>query len=196
MNSTATVQSQLRAEVATVQIVQFDMPEPIDRMKTISDNFVVNMSLTPRPTGAVACYPERWKNDHFEHLGEIFFVPPREAMHVRSKAGSQTAIVCEIVPQFLTKWFEGELEWSSSRLESGLHIADRSIYGVLMRLAREVTHPGFASEPLLELLISQLAIELGRYCAAVTNIRPKNGLASWRLRRIDERVREMGKAPS
>jgi AraC family transcriptional regulator len=172
------------------------MPEPVDTIKSVSDHFMINMCLTPRPAGASACYPERWKNYRFEHIGEIFLVPPGEVVHVRSKGGSQTAVVCEIAPHLVTKWFDGEIEWNNPRLESGLHIADRSIYGILMRMAREAAHPGFATEPLLELLIGQLAIELGRYCASITDVRQKNGLAAWRLRLIDDRVQEMGKAPS
>jgi AraC family transcriptional regulator len=195
-HSTATVHAQLRADVAMAQIVQFDMPEPIDHVMAYSDRFVVNMSLTPRPADACACYPERWKKDRFERIGEIFFVPPEEAIHVRSRAGSQTAIVCEIDPHIVTRWFDGEMEWNSATLESGLHISDRSIYGLLMRMTCEVNHPGFASEAMLELLVQQLAIELGRYCAAIKNVPPKNGLATWRLRIIDERVRQIGKAPS
>jgi AraC family transcriptional regulator len=49
---------------------------------------------------------------------------------------------------------------------------------------------------LLDLIAPQLAIELGRYCASVKQERSKTGLAAWRLRLIDERARELGKAPS
>ena len=78
----------------------------------------------------------------------------------------------------------------------GCIFPDLSIRGLLLRLTREVCHPGFASEMLLDLMVPQLAIELGRYCASIKHERTKSGLAAWRLRLIDERVREHGKAPS
>ena len=104
--------------------------------------------------------------------------------------------MCQINPDVTTQWFDGELTWTDCRLEAGLHISDMSIRGLLLRLTREVVHPGFASEMLLDLMVPQLAIEVGRYCASIPDDRARTGLAAWRLRLIEERVREAGKAPS
>jgi AraC family transcriptional regulator len=43
---------------------------------------------------------------------------------------------------------------------------------------------------LVELMVAQLAIELGRYWTAVENENASGGLAPWRVRLIDERLRE------
>jgi AraC family transcriptional regulator len=182
--------------MGSAQIVQFDTLKPFDHVRTNGNCFRVNMSLTPRPVGATACYPKHWRKDRFERIGEIFFVPPGEVIHVRTKSGRQTAIVCEIEPRIVTKWLEHDIEWNDSMLESALHVADRSMYGLLMRATRELSHPVSSSQQLLDLIFPQLAIELARYCAAVSVVLPKHGLAAWRLRLIDERVGEMGKPPS
>jgi AraC family transcriptional regulator len=82
------------------------------------------------------------------------------------------------------------------RLEAGLDIPDKHLRWLMVRLADELKHPGFAGEALMELIVAQISIELARYCATVKE-RPANGaLAPWRLRTIDERLREVETAPS
>ncbi len=68
--------------------------------------------------------------------------------------------------------------------------------GLLLRLAQEMRHPGFASQALVEMIVCQLSIELARYCANVSETQQGSGLAGWRLRLIDERLREVTAAPT
>jgi AraC family transcriptional regulator len=96
----------------------------------------------------------------------------------------------------LRQWFEGDLEWTDRRLEAGLDIPDANIRRLLLRLAEEMRNPGFASKALVELIVVQLAIELGRYCATVKESPATGGLAPWRLRLIDERLREVRETPT
>jgi len=49
---------------------------------------------------------------------------------------------------------------------------------------------------LVELICGQIAIELGRYCAGVNEGPVTGGLAPWRLRMIDERLRETQNVPT
>jgi len=192
----STITAELHSEVATAQVMRFDIAEPIDSVKTNSDNFWIDLALTARAPNARFCYPNRWDPRRFERVGEVYFIPPQETVHVKSDSGSVTSMICQINPYLIAKWFDGELQWSEAHLEAGLNVPDRSIRGMMMRLTREVVHPGFASETLLELIVQQLAIEVGRYCALFSQDRVKSGLAAWRLRIIDDRVMEVGKAPS
>jgi AraC family transcriptional regulator len=81
-------------------------------------------------------------------------------------------------------------------LEASLDIPNGHIHTLLLRLAEEAQHPGFASQVLVELISAQLGIELGRYCAAVADVPATGGLAPWRLRLIDERLREVRMVPT
>jgi AraC family transcriptional regulator len=193
---TATIRAELRSEVGKAQVVRYDMYEPYDDIKADQDDFWVDLCLTPRPHDARGCYPDHWSPDRFERFGEVCFVPPKEALHARCSGGTQLSLACTMHPEVIAKWFDGDLKWTDCRLAAGLHVADLSIRGLLLRLTREVCHPGFASDVMLDLILPQLAIELGRYCAAIEIDHSKSGLAAWRLRLIDERVREPGKAPS
>lgn len=192
---TAMIEAELRADVATAQIIRFEMLEAGSHVLRDEGVFWLDLCLTPRPN-ARACYPHRWGSQRFERIGELFFVPPGEVMHAWSECGKQMSIVCRIDPALISKWFDGDLQWTEERLEAALDIRDQSIHCLLMRLTREVSHPGFASEMLLELIASQLAIELGRSCGSVKQSDARKGLPAWRLKLIDERVRELGKAPS
>jgi AraC family transcriptional regulator len=191
-----TIEAQLHTPSATAQIVRFDMLEPIDRVKMNSDRFWIDLCLTPRPADARACYPNRWGPHRFERLGELLVVPPGEVMHARTQAGNQTSVVCEIDASLIANWCDGDLKWTSLRLEAGLRISDWSIRGLLMRLTRELGRPGFASEMLVELVVNQIAIELARCCGSLGQGRINSRLAAWRVRRIEERANELGKAPS
>lgn len=75
-------------------------------------------------------------------------------------------------------------------------IRDEEIRGLLRRLAAEARHPGFASQVLVEAMVTQLSIELFRYGSAILERQQQRGLSSAQLRLIDERLREVRAAPS
>ena len=191
-----TIEAELRAPVATAQLVRFHFAEPADN-KFCRDRYELDLCLTPRPRNARACYPDRWSPNRFERLGTLFMVPPGEAMLVRSDdCGQQTSIICQLHPESMRAWFDGELEWDARRLMAGLDIREANIRSLLLRLAEEARNPGFASDVLVELIARQLTIELTRYCTAMNDDAPLRGLATWRLRLVDERLREEGKTPT
>jgi AraC family transcriptional regulator len=191
-----TVEAELRAPVATVQLVRFHMLEPTDEILR-EEAYWLDLCLTPRPRNARACYRERWAHDHFEPIGSVFLVPPGETMQARSDGGRpQVSIICHLRPEPIRTWFGSDLLWTDRRLKASLDIEDATIRSLLLRLAEEVRHPGFASEALVELIAAQLAIELGRYCGAITENSAMGALPAWRLRLIDERLREVREVPS
>lgn len=73
---------------------------------------------------------------------------------------------------------------------------DGNIRGLLLRLADELRHPGLASEALKELIAAQAAIETRRHSGSLSEPAPVGGLAPWRLRLIDERLREVRAPPT
>lgn len=185
------IEAEIRVPVATAQLVRFHIAEPADDLLCEDEAYWLDLCLTPRPRNARACYRDRWAPDHFERIGDAFLVPPGETMRAKSDGGRpQTSIVCHLRKESIRAWFGGDLEWTDRRLKDGLDIDDANIRGLLRRLAEELRHPGFASEALVELIGAQLAIELGRYCAAVTEVPASGTLAPWRLKLIDERLRE------
>jgi AraC family transcriptional regulator len=192
-----TVDAEIRVPVALTQLVRFHMTSPADNILREEHSYWLDLCLTPRPRNARACYLDRWGPHRFERIGHVFLLPPQETLHARSDGGpTQTSVLCHLRPESIRQWFEGDLEWTDCQLEASLDIPDVNIRRSLLRLAAEMRNPGFASEALTELIVAQLAIELGRYCTVVKQGPATGGLAPWRLRLIDERLREVREAPT
>jgi AraC family transcriptional regulator len=192
-----TIEAELRVPAATLQLVHYLFVEPIKGDLREDEDYRLDLCLTPRPRNARACYSDRWAPHRFERLGPVWLLPPGETLQACSDGGRrQRSLVCHLRSEQMRSWLQGDLEWTDRRLTAVLDIPDANIRGLLLRLADEVRHPGFASEVLVELICAQIAIELGRYCASINEGPVTGGLAPWRLRLIEERLREVQTAPT
>jgi AraC family transcriptional regulator len=196
--SLVTIDAEIRVPVATAQLARFHLDGPADNTRREEELYWLDLCLTPRPQNARVCYRDHWAPHRFERIGNVLLLPPGETVHARSDGGTatQASIVCLLKPDALRRWLEMDLDWTDRRLQASLDIPDSTIRSLLLRLAEELRHPGFASAVLVELVIGQLAIELGRYCIAVDDGKGIGGLAPWRLRLIEERLREMNEPPT
>jgi AraC family transcriptional regulator len=175
-----TIDAELRVPVATAQLVHFHARGATDDVMQQRDTYWLDQCLSPRPDNARACYRNRWNPRRFERLGAVFLVPPGETMQARGDGGtSQVSILCHLQPEPLRRWFDGDLRWTNRRLEACLDIPDANVRRLMLRLAQEVRDPGFAGDVLVELIAAQLAIELSRYCTAITEGSSYGGLASF-----------------
>mgnify|MGYP000524512524 CR=1 FL=1 len=196
-NEVMQVEAELRAPMGSAQLVRFCFDNPIDLLTRENDSYRLDLCLSPRPSNSRACFPDRWNERRFERIGNLFLLPAGEVMRARSDGCcEQTSLVCQLQPETMKEWFDGDLCWTDRRLMAGLDIRDANIQHLLFRLIQEARQPGFASEILVELLVAQLAIELTRYCTEVGKTASTGGLSAWRLRLIDERLEELGQAPT
>lgn len=192
-----TLDAEIRVPVAVTRLARFHVTEPADNILCEQDAYWLDLCLTPRPRNARACYVDRWAPYRFERIGDLFVLPPGEPMRIKSDGGSsQASVLCHLRREPLRQWFDGKLPWSDRLREAGLDISDANLRRLLLRLADELRNPGFASEALVELIAGQIGIELFRYCNKVQEPRASGGLAPWRLRRIEERLREVRAAPT
>ena len=191
-----TIEAEIRVPAATVQLVRFHLAEPTNRVLRDENAHWLDLCLTPRPRNTRACYRDHWGPHRFEPIGDVFLAPLGEAMHVRSDCGRQASLVCQLRPESIRNLLDGEIEWTDRRLEASLDIANPGVRNLLLRLAEEVRHPGFASDVLVELIAGQIAIELSRYWTSITEGPAIGGLAAWRLRLINARLREIRQAPA
>jgi AraC family transcriptional regulator len=190
-------EAELAAPQAVARFARFSLDRPTNRLFRTGDRYWLDMCLTPRPENARGCYRERWGPHRYESLGEIFLVPPGEALHVRSDGGAdQFSIVCELDSAGVDQWLPHAIEWPDRRLAASLDIVHPHMRACLFRLAEEARRPGRGSEALAGMLAGQLAIEVARYCAAIAEGPIAGGLASWRLRLIDERLALSGAQPT
>jgi AraC family transcriptional regulator len=190
-----TFEAELHVPLATVALARYDYTEPCDSTIFYEEAHCLDLSLTPRPPNSRACYIEYWGPHRFERLGEVIFLPAGEAFHLRRDRGGNASITCQLHTEAIRALFEDDLAWTD-RLEASLDISSSSIRSLTLRLGEEVRHPGFASQMLAELITAQIAIELFRYRAAISDGPATGGLAPWRLRIIDERLAEHCAAPT
>ncbi|MFD2430186.1 hypothetical protein ACFSUK_22875 [Sphingobium scionense] len=100
----------------------------------------------PRPERVRGCYADHWGPHRYERLGEIFLVPPGQALRLRTEGeGRQSSVVCEIKAEGIDRWLDGPIEWTDSRLAACLDIAHPHMRACLFRLAEEVNRPGRAA---------------------------------------------------
>ena len=196
LNSYMTVDAALQAPLVTANLIRFNFAAPIDNVLLDTSSHWLDLCLTPRLRNARACYPDSWSPHRFEPLGDVYLVPAGQALHARGDGGSHTALICQLHSDPVRCWFETGLEWTSRRLEASLNIRNMNIRHLLLRLAEEARHPGFASEALAELIAGQLVIELARHYSSLADGPSASGLASWRLRLIDERLDELSPPPT
>ena len=193
---TMIVDARLAGSAITAQIVRFDIPQPTATIMRSSASYHINMCLTPRPLESRGGYLRRWGPHRFERLGDIFLVPPGEALNVRGGSGRQASLTCDLAATTIHDVLGEDLVWDDQKLANTLDISSARIRAVLFRLAEEVRHPGLAAPRMLDLLAGELAIEIARYCREVHERPVTGGLASWRLRLIDERLSESPLAPT
>ncbi|CAN7149624.1 helix-turn-helix transcriptional regulator [Phenylobacterium sp. LjRoot219] len=193
---TVTIEAELRVPIATALLARFDVPGPADHTYQEKDDYWLDLCLTPRPNQTRARYRDRWGPHRFERVGPVFMLPRGEALQFKSEGGSQASIICQLKPEPIREFLEQRLSWTDRRLQASLDISNDNIRGLLRRLGQELRYPGFASEMMAELIAGQISIELGRYCSAIDEAPASGGLASWRLRMIDERLAEVREAPT
>lgn len=190
-----TVQAEVRGRVLSAQIVGFHIPQPTESVLRDDTAYQLNFCLTPRPLYTRASYHRHWGPHRYEPLGEIFLVPPGEELHIKGGSGEQASLTCQLEAEALHAILGERLEWTDERLADALDVTNARIRNLLFRLTEEVRHPGFAGPRMIEFLSGELAIELGRFCLEAVERSVSGGLASWRLRRIDERLADDPTAP-
>ncbi|MFT3930146.1 MAG: AraC family transcriptional regulator [Spongiibacteraceae bacterium] len=156
----------------------------------------VDMSLTPRRRNGGVCFSERWSAHQFKPIGSLYVLPPGQTVRARGDCGNHSSVVCDLEPHAIDEWFDGDVCWSDRHLEAMLDIASPNMRASLQKLSEELRNPGFASAAMCELLIAQVAIESARHCQAIEYVKDRGGLSPLKLKLIDERLREIGAAPS
>lgn len=189
------VRKEIDLPLARVQIAEFDNPAPTENTFKVDDVFWIDICLTPRRPKDSGRYVNHWAPHRFSSLGPIIALPPGEVLCLRSAGGRRTSLICQLNAAAVRKWLSDDFQFTDRSLDVCLDIANASIHGLLLRLARELHSPGIASTELAESITLQLSIELARHLATVSAYVETGGLAPWRLRVIDKRLAKAGPPP-
>ena len=190
-----TVEQVLTTRVATAELTRYDFGV-VDELVRDDTAFRLDLALTPRPHNTRARFCSQWGPHRFEPVGRLFLQPMGQTMHFRTDGGRQDALLCKFEPDLVREWLGDDITWSEQRLDASLDISSANVRNLMWRLAQEMRNPGFASALMTELIAGQVIIELGRYCAAISDASTAGGLPPWRLRLIDERLAAACEPPS
>lgn len=151
--------------------------------------FFFNLSLTGRPISARGRF-ESMEGD-FRPVGDLFVIPAGQRYLARGGPGRQRNLFVEISTDERLRE-EDDLEMNMVPvLPTCMNMPYLRLRDLLLRIVHEVAKPGFASELLIEGLGVTLLAEAMRVLHQVeANGARKGGLAPWRMRAIEERIRD------
>lgn len=170
--------------------------DPHDHEIAPTRSYCLILCVTPRPSDARASYPDVWGPNRLEPLGDLSLLPPDHRLRIKGNRQRQIAITCHLSRKTVEQWLDHAVEWTDPRLEASLHMSNPHIRMLMMRLAEEAHRPGLANDAMIKSIAAQLGVEIARFCENFLEVRSVGGLAGWRLRLIDERLRELRKVPT
>lgn len=191
------VDAEINSHHARIQLVRYQFFEPPESTLHASGNFRIELCLSSRHRSSRACFVDQWNRHRFEKIGDLFLAPPDMNMRAKSDEISPlTSIVCELESPFVLALFDKLPMLTDQMLTASLDIQDAKVRSLMLRLAEEARHPGFASEMLVDSIVTQTAIELFRIGVGVREQLGHGGLAPWQLRQIEERLKEVRETPT
>lgn len=191
------VDTECQVADATARIVRMDLGGPREDVFVSEDSFWLDLSLAPRRQDTEARFVDHWRTDRFQRVGPIFVFPPSELLQIRSQAGLQSSLVCQLRREAVYKWIREDLNQSNHQLAEILNISNINIRELLTRLVYEMRNPGFAGDMLVDLIIGHLSIELSRYWVDIKKAENSSGgLSAHMLCIVDDRLSEARRCPS
>lgn len=183
-----TVAAEVQLSIAHVFIAELNHEKPEKNHFRRDKVFWIDLCLTPRRPNATARFVDHWSPARFMEMGSLIAIPPRTRLELTSAGGRHASLICQMQAAAVEKWLPEDFTWTERRLEASLNIASDTIRPLMLKFNHELRNPSPGSLELCESLASILAIELARYFAAASSTDVKGGLASWRLRLIDDRI--------
>ena len=183
--------------VLVAQLATHFAPEPgefvlNERLHTLSLELQVKQSF------AVGRFEMGGAPGEFSDIGRALFVPAGVPLRIRSDGVLTNTIRCFFRPPKLEELLGEEIDQSRNRLNSCLNVKRPVVRDLLLRIAREIETPGFASARLLDALSDLLLVELVRYLRetpADGNLL-RGGLSRAAYRKVVRRLEEDGPPPS
>mgnify|MGYP000213915920 CR=1 FL=1 len=186
----------LRKPGISLKITRSIRRAPLDHEIEATSSYCLILCITPHPSDARASYPDVWGTTRLEPLGDLTLLPPDHRLRIKGNRQRQVAITCHLSRKTVEQWLDHEVEWTDPKLEASLHLSNPHVRMLIMRLAEEAHRPGLANDAIIKAIATQLGVEIARFCESFLEVRAAGGLAGWRLRLIDERLRDLSKAPT
>lgn len=191
------VESIAQVAVGSVEVRRYAWSLPLDGI--VCDPYpVLGLSLSAVPSNSQTKFQSASRLDKFLPTGKLVFRPAGVPLHCLNAGGTQRLILCNF-DRIEAAHANDEIFDKLALAPPDQNLHSETVAAALKCLAMEATSPNFASEALMDALITGAVIDLLRRCGAVAPAQKpvRGGLARWQLRRIDETLREIdGPAPT
>lgn len=179
----------------TAMIVDLERDFAVSGNWYSADVHYFDMSLIPRPAASRGCFADVFK-EH-QTYGKVFVAPAGYRLNGQGADGPQHSlnVFVRAHPLFPDEVMLGDD--LAPLLRDCLRLRSDAVRQSLERIAAEVAQPRFASEILVEGLGMTLLAEAARMLETrVGALTRRGGLPVWRIKLIEERIRDGGRLPS
>lgn len=177
------------APTVTAMIVDLERDFPTSGNWYSADVHYFDMSFIPRPAASRGCFADVFTE--YQTYGKVFVAPAGYRLNGQGAEGAQHSlnVFVRAHPLFPDEVaLGGDLE---PVLRDCLRFRGGAVNRILERIAAAVAAPRFASDLLVEGMGITLLAEAARLIEArASSLHPKGGLPLWRMRLIEERVRD------
>ncbi len=190
-----TVETEQSLALGKVTLLKRDWRGPVDTTGCRPIHHL-QLSLLPGMERSRATFINAWEEQRYERMGQLFLIPAGQTIRARTDCRQQRSIVCHLRPEAINDWFSRDLEWTDARLKLALDIHNPRIRNLMLQIGEELGRPGFASATLIELMLTQLLIELYRHLDAGEEAQRRGGLSARSLNLIEQRMQDDAQPPS
>jgi AraC family transcriptional regulator len=188
------VQSEVHMPAAAARIAHVRLDPGKYRFRD-ANNYWLDLALTSR-TSLQGRIVRGSSAPRLRRVGSVLMMPAGYSYEFRTLGSDELCMMCNLSVELFRTCFDRDLVWTERGLEAGIDLASPRISALLLKLGEEIREPGLCSEVMIDLITTELAIEIGRFCGTTDEGPHKGGLAAWRLRLIDERLRAVGAPPT
>jgi AraC family transcriptional regulator len=186
------IEADIQVDAGRIELVRERFRTPYEVCGS-TVGYHLQLAMLPTKQASLNCLSSHWRPDRYEAMGDLFILPPETTTRAVARCEDQRSVVCSLDPAKASEWFGSDFEWTDQVLVRSLNIANSEVRRLLFQIGEELQNPGFASQAMVEALLTQTCIELARYLRQFATDTAKGGLAPWRMRIVEDEVaREPG----
>jgi AraC family transcriptional regulator len=186
------IEGELKIPGAVIQLCTLQSNQAEDVI-VLQPDHIMGLSISPMPRYSQGRYHPDMPTTKLADFGRLVFRPANVPLQSRHAGGPHHTIRCVFDKTHFDSLADLDADWDGWKLSACLDVRGTRIPEMLLRLADEVTTPGFGSAVMAEGITMTMAIEFARYLRrGVCEESEAGGLASWQIRRVTESLQTAG----
>lgn len=171
-----------------LEIRRFFWDKPTPRQKVCMEVCYLSLAITPRPATMEVDYLGNSQASYTSY-GNCCFIPANQYTYGQGAVGEYEELCCLFDPAYLEAY--QDWQWQPLELAACFNIKNMNIQNLLLRLASEISQPGYQSSALIEASFQTLIIELCRHFKSIRQSQenPSGTLSPHQLQKITDTIK-------